>query len=62
MKINPVFQQKLQIDGQCLAILKKLPNITPGEMGRRDIRVLNAIMESAKTNRKVFFKNLMNND
>jgi len=57
MKINPIFQQKLQIDGQCLAILKKRPNITPGEMGRRDIRVLNAIMESAKTNRKVSFKN-----
>ena len=28
------------------------PNITPGEMGRRDVRVLNAIMESAKTNQK----------
>ena len=57
MTINPVFQQKLQIDGQCLAILKKRPNITPGEMGRRDVRVLNAIMESAKRNQKVLFKN-----
>ena len=56
MKISPVFQQKLQIDGQCLAILNKRPNITPGEMGRRDIRVLNAIMESARTNQRVIFE------
>ena len=56
MDIKPVFQQKLQIDGQCLAILKKQPNITSGEMGRRDIRILNAIMESAKVNQKIYFK------
>jgi predicted dehydrogenase len=56
MKYSPVFQQKLQIDNQCLAILNKKPNITPGEMGRRDIRVLNAIMESAKTKKKVIFE------
>ena len=56
MKYSPVFQQKLQIDNQCLAILNKKPNITPGEMGRRDIRVLNAIMESAKTKQKVIFE------
>ena len=56
MEINNVFQQKLQIDGQCLAILGKAPNITPGEMGRRDIRVLNGIMESANTNQKVEFE------
>ena len=56
MKYSPVFQQKLQIDNQCLAILNKKPNITPGEMGRRDIRVLYAIMESAKTKKKVIFE------
>ena len=56
MELEPVFQQKLQIDGQCLAIMNKTPNITPGEMGRRDIRVLNAIMESARTNQKVTFE------
>ena len=57
MKFGSTFQQKLQIDNQCLAILNKKPNITPGEMGRRDVRVLNAIMESAKTNKKVIFEN-----
>jgi len=25
-------------------------------MGRRDIRILNAIMESAKVNQKIYFK------
>ena len=39
-----------------MAIMNKLPNITPGEMGRRDIRVLNGIMESAKTKQKFEFK------
>jgi hypothetical protein len=56
MEIHPVFQQKLQIDGQCLAIMGRASNITPGEMGRRDVKVLNAIMESAETNQKVEFK------
>ncbi|MBN97312.1 MAG: glucose-fructose oxidoreductase [Flavobacteriaceae bacterium] len=56
MDIKAVFQQKLQIDGQCLAIMGQQPNITPGEMGRRDIRVLNAIMLSAKSNQKIKFK------
>ena len=55
MDIKAVFQQKLQIDGQCLAIMGQQPNITPGEMGRRDIRVLNAIMLSAKSNQKIKF-------
>ena len=59
MEYNPVFQQKLQIDGQCLAILGKRPNLTPGEMGRRDIRVLNAIMESAKIDNKVKLKRFL---
>ena len=56
MKYLPVFPPKLQIDHQCLAILNKKPNITPGEMGRSDLRVLNAIMESAKTEQKVIFE------
>lgn len=58
IELQAVFQQKLQIDGQCLAIMNKRPNITPGEMGRRDIRVLNAIMKSAQTNKRVEFKEI----
>lgn len=47
MEFTHVFQQKLQIDGQCLAIHNQGMNITPGEMGRRDILLLNRIMEAA---------------
>lgn len=50
-----IFQQKLQIDGQCLAILNRKPNITPGEMGRRDIKILEGIIESANTGKPVKF-------
>jgi predicted dehydrogenase len=53
MDIRPVFQQKLQIEGQCLAILKRRPNITPSEMGRRDIYLLNCIKEAAQTQSSV---------
>ena len=47
MEFKNIFQQRLQIDGQCLAILNRRANITPGEMGRRDILLLNQIMEAA---------------
>ena len=46
MEYKNIFQQRLQIDGQCLAILNRRANITPGEMGRRDILLLNRIMEA----------------
>ncbi len=49
MNFHHVFQQKNQIDGQCKAILKREANITSGKMGRRDIYLLNAIMEAAET-------------
>ena len=55
MDYADIFQQKLQIDGQSLAILGERPNITPGEMGRRDIEVLTAIMEAADTGKSVKF-------
>ena len=47
MEFTHVFQQKLQIDGQCLAIHNQRANITSGEMGRRDILLLNRIIEAA---------------
>lgn len=49
MDFTHIFQQKLQIDGQCLAIHKRSANITGGEMGRRDVHLLNCIMEAAET-------------
>ena len=47
MRYENIFQQKLQIDGQCLAILNLRENITSGEMGRRDVLLLNQIMKAA---------------
>lgn len=58
MNLNPVFQQKLQIEGQCLAILNRSNNITTGEMGRRDIYLLNRIMEAAENQSEVRLDNL----
>ena len=53
MEFKNIFQQRLQIDGQCLAILKRRVNITPGEMGRRDIYLLNQIMVAAESQTSV---------
>ncbi|GAA5482831.1 Gfo/Idh/MocA family protein [Haloferula sargassicola] len=47
MDFPHVNQQALQIDGQALAILKGEASKVPGEMGRRDIRVIRGIMEAA---------------
>lgn len=47
LELTHIFQQKRQIDGQCLAIRGRRPNVTPGEMGRRDVQLLAAVMESA---------------
>ena len=53
MEFNKTFQQKLQIDGQCLAILNKNAIITSGEMGRRDILLLNRIIEAADSHKPI---------
>lgn len=53
MDFAQVHQQALQLDGQMLAIHKRASNITPGEMGRRDIRLVNAIMEAADSGKSV---------
>ncbi|MGJ8697919.1 MAG: Gfo/Idh/MocA family protein [Verrucomicrobiaceae bacterium] len=55
MDFEQVFQQALQLDAQALAIHKRASNVTPGEMGRRDIRVVNAVMEAAATGKPVEF-------
>ena len=49
MTFEKVNQQALQIDGQVAAILNKTPILVPGEMGARDIMVINGIMEAAAT-------------
>lgn len=48
-----VNQQALQMDGICMAISEGKKSRVPGEMGRRDIAILEAIMKSAETGDEV---------
>jgi len=49
MDFEQVPQQVLQIDGQAAAILSGKASRVPGEMGRRDVRILEGIVEAANT-------------
>jgi glucose-fructose oxidoreductase len=46
-------QQAKQMDDDALAILQGRPLLVPGEEGLRDIRVVEAVFESARTGRRV---------
>jgi glucose-fructose oxidoreductase len=41
------------MDQDALAIMGKKPMLVPGEEGLRDIRIVEAILESAKTGNRV---------
>ena len=58
MNFTHVPQQSLQIQGQVEAILASKPSIVPGEMGRRDIAVINGIMEAADSGKAFKFGDL----
>ena len=53
MILTHVRQQTLHMDGVCQSILAGLPVRTPGSMGRRDMVVLEGILESIDTGKKV---------
>ncbi len=55
MNFPAVNQQALQMDGQCASILASTPSIVPGEMGARDIQIINGIMEAAETGKPFKF-------
>jgi predicted dehydrogenase len=55
MNFPGVNQQALQIDGQCASIMAGTPSLVPGEMGARDIQVINGIMEAAATGKPFTF-------
>ena len=46
-------QQALQMDDDALAILEGRPPLVPGEDGLRDVRIVEAILESARTGKAV---------
>lgn len=53
MKFRHVNQQAKQMDDFALAIKNNRPTPVPGEMGRRDVRIVEAIYEAMKTGKRV---------
>ena len=53
MNFPRVNQQALQMDGFALSIKNKQRSIVPGEMGRRDVKYLQAVYEAMRTGNKV---------
>jgi predicted dehydrogenase len=49
----PMSQQAKQMDEFALAIKSKRPTIVPGEMGRRDVKIITAIYEAMHTGKRV---------
>jgi predicted dehydrogenase len=53
MDFPHINQQAKQMDDFALAIKDKRPTPVPGEMGRRDVRIIEAIYEAMNTGKKV---------
>lgn len=56
LNFTPVNQQALQLDAFALSILQQKPVDLPGEMGRRDLEIIEAIYESMRTGNRVEIK------
>lgn len=56
MNFPQVNQQARQMDDFALAIRDNRPTPVPGEMGKRDVKLLNAIYEAMRTGKKVQIK------
>ena len=54
MQYTPMSQQAKQLDEFSLAIKNNRPTIVPGEMGRRDVKIITAIYEAMHTGKRVF--------
>jgi predicted dehydrogenase len=53
MEIKPINQQAAQMDDFALAIIDNRPTLVPGEMGRKDLRIIEAIYRSMESGRRV---------
>jgi predicted dehydrogenase len=53
MKLPNVNQQARQMDAFALSTLNEMPNLVPGDMGLRDMKILMAIYKSADTGKPV---------
>jgi len=53
IEYQPLSQQAKQMDTFALAVKNKQPSIVPGEMGRRDMKIITAIYEAMRTGKRV---------
>ncbi|MES2772781.1 MAG: Gfo/Idh/MocA family oxidoreductase [Bacteroidota bacterium] len=53
LQYAPMSQQARQMDGFAQAIKNKQPSIVPGEMGKRDVKIIKAIYEAMHTGKRV---------
>jgi len=53
MRLPQVVQQALQMDGFAEAIINKIPDRVPGEMGRKDVKILQAIYLAMETGQRI---------
>ena len=53
MEYQPMSQQARQMDEFALAIKNNHPTIVPGEMGKRDVKIITAIYEAMHTGKRV---------
>jgi len=53
IKFPPPTQQLKQMDAFASAIKDNAPNLVPGEMGRRDMRIIEAVYQAMNTGKKV---------
>jgi predicted dehydrogenase len=53
MDFDEVNQQARQMDDFALAITNNSPTPVPGEMGKRDVKLINAIYEAARSGKKI---------
>lgn len=53
MNFPHINQQARQMDGFALSVRNNKPSIVPGEMGRRDVKYLQAVYEAMRTGKRV---------
>lgn len=53
MNFSKVIQQAKQMDGFALSIKNNQPSIVPGEMGRRDVKIIASIYEAMQSGKKI---------
>ncbi len=41
------------MDGMALSMMKNQPSIVPGEMGRRDVKLITAVYEAMASGKKI---------